>query len=80
MGAGLRNPWGMAFDQHTGDLYIPDTGWNTNEEVNFSRRIVGEAKITGGPCLKDFSPLKWRQLLMILSCRWPSMADRKDAP
>ena len=32
---GLRNPWGMAFDQQTGDLYIPDTGWLTNEEVNF---------------------------------------------
>ena len=32
---GLRNPWGIAFDRITGDLYIPDTGWFTNEEVNF---------------------------------------------
>ena len=32
---GLRNPWGMAFDHQSGDLYIPDTGWSTIEEVNF---------------------------------------------
>lgn len=32
---GLRNPWGFAFDQLTGDLYIPDSGWNMSEEVNF---------------------------------------------
>ncbi len=32
---GLRNPWGFAFDHETGDLYIPDAGWMTNEEVNF---------------------------------------------
>ncbi len=32
---GLRNPWGMAFDYETGDLYISDTGWLTSEEINF---------------------------------------------
>ena len=32
---GLRNPWGMAFDEQTGDLYISDTGWLTSEEINF---------------------------------------------
>ena len=32
---GLRNPWGMAFDRQTGDLYIPDTGALAYEEVNF---------------------------------------------
>ncbi len=37
---GLRNPWGMAFERHTGDLYIPDPGFATYEEVNFSRPIV----------------------------------------
>lgn len=32
---GLRNPWRMAFDSATGDLYIGDVGENTFEEVNF---------------------------------------------
>ena len=32
---GLRNPWGFAFDKHTGDLYIPDVGNITQEEVNY---------------------------------------------
>ena len=32
---GLRNPWGFAFDAQTGELYIPDTGHNDREEVNF---------------------------------------------
>ena len=31
---GLRNPWGFAFDKETGDLYIPDVGAFTREEVN----------------------------------------------
>ena len=32
---GLRNPWGFAFDGQTGDLYIPDTGHNDREELNY---------------------------------------------
>ncbi len=32
---GLRNPWGFAFDQLTGNLYIPDPGHIKHEEVNF---------------------------------------------
>lgn len=32
---GLRNPWRIAFDQATGDLYIADVGQNSWEEVNF---------------------------------------------
>ena len=32
---GLRNPWGFAFDGHTGEFYIPDTGHNDREELNF---------------------------------------------
>lgn len=31
---GLRNPWRMAFDDTTGDLYIADVGQNDYEEVN----------------------------------------------
>ena len=32
---GLRNPWGFAFDKDTGALFIPDTGQDKREEVNF---------------------------------------------
>lgn len=34
---GLRNPWGMAFDRQTGDLFVSDSGENSREEVNFQR-------------------------------------------
>lgn len=32
---GLRNPWRIAFDSQTGDLYIGDVGQNAWEEINF---------------------------------------------
>ncbi|MYJ77100.1 MAG: hypothetical protein F4047_02865 [Caldilineaceae bacterium SB0670_bin_27] len=32
---GLRNPWGFAFDERSGDLYLPDTGNFKREEVNY---------------------------------------------
>ncbi len=32
---GLRNPWRMAFDPLTGDLYIADVGQNVWEEINY---------------------------------------------
>jgi hypothetical protein len=31
---GLRNPWKIAFDPVTGDLWIPDVGQNEIEEIN----------------------------------------------
>ncbi len=31
---GLRNPWRFSFDTLTGDLYIPDVGEATTEEIN----------------------------------------------
>ncbi len=34
---GLRNPWGMAFDRQSGSLFIPDSGQDTQEEVNFQQ-------------------------------------------
>ena len=55
---GLRNPWGMAFDQHTGDLYIPDTGWNTNEEVNFQPADSGGGENYGWPLLEGLFPIE----------------------
>lgn len=33
---GLRNPWKIAFDRATGDLYIADVGQNQWEEINFT--------------------------------------------
>lgn len=32
---GLRNPWRIAFDSLTGDLYLGDVGQNAWEEINF---------------------------------------------
>jgi glucose/arabinose dehydrogenase len=32
---GLRNPWRIAFDRRTGDLWIADVGQNKLEEINF---------------------------------------------
>ncbi|HVS64263.1 MAG TPA: PQQ-dependent sugar dehydrogenase [Thermoanaerobaculia bacterium] len=31
---GLRNPWRMAFDTSTGDLFVPDVGLGMREEIN----------------------------------------------
>lgn len=31
---GLRNPWGFGFDPWTGDLFLPDVGQDSVEEVN----------------------------------------------
>ncbi len=38
---GLRNPWQFAFDPKTGDLYIPDVGHETWEELNFQPADAG---------------------------------------
>ena len=46
---GLRNPWGIAFDRRTGDLFIPDTGHATREEVNYQPAQTGGANF-GWPC------------------------------
>ena len=38
---GLRNPWGLAFDRLTKDLYILDVGQAEHEEVNFQPASSG---------------------------------------
>ena len=53
---GLRNPWGFAFDQQTGDLYIPDSGWITSEEVNFQPAGSGGGENYGWPHWEGFFP------------------------
>ena len=55
---GLRNSWGMAFDQQSGDLYIPDTGWHTNEEVNFQPADSRGGENYGWPLLEGVVPME----------------------
>ena len=38
---GLRNPWRIAFDRQTGDLYIADVGQDEIEEVDFVPAAMG---------------------------------------
>lgn len=38
---GLRNPWQFTFDPRTGDLYIPDVGHESWEEINFQPADAG---------------------------------------
>ncbi len=46
---GLRNPWRMAFDAQTGDLYIADVGEGSREEVNFQPVGQGAGDNYGWP-------------------------------
>ena len=39
---GLRNPWKIAFDPVTGELWIPDVGQNEVEEINVAAPSDGE--------------------------------------
>lgn len=42
---GVRNPWRMAFDTETGDLWIADVGQNEEEEIN---RLAPEGSAPAG--------------------------------
>ncbi|NOY42730.1 MAG: PEP-CTERM sorting domain-containing protein [Planctomycetes bacterium] len=44
--SGFRNPWRFSFDRDSGDMYIGDVGFNSNEEVNFV--AAGESGIDFG--------------------------------
>lgn len=47
---GLRNPWGIAFDQDNGALFIPDAGHMTREEVNYQPADSTGGENYGWPC------------------------------
>ena len=49
---GLRNPWGFAFDAQTGELYIPDTGHNDREELNFQPASSNGGENYGWPTIE----------------------------
>ncbi len=49
---GLRNPWGFAFDDQTGELYIPDAGHNNREELNFQPASSNGGENYGWPTLE----------------------------
>ncbi|MDX1615683.1 MAG: PQQ-dependent sugar dehydrogenase [Candidatus Promineifilaceae bacterium] len=51
---GLRNPWRISFDTHSGDLYMGDVGQNAWEEVNVMRPEGGGANF-GWPCMEGLS-------------------------
>lgn len=38
---GLRNPWRFSFDLDTGDLWLPDLGQDSTEEINFLSSTSG---------------------------------------
>ena len=44
---GLRNPWRIAFDRQTRDLYIADVGQDLVEEVNFVQAGTGSGRNFG---------------------------------
>ncbi len=49
---GFRNPWGFAFNHRTGDLYIPDTGHNDREELNFQPAASPGGENYGWPTIE----------------------------
>lgn len=46
---GLRNPWRFDFDSMTGDLFLPDLGEETQEEINFQAADAGGGQNYGWP-------------------------------
>lgn len=53
--SGLRNPWGIAFDQETGALFIPDTGHAAKEEVSYQPPDSTGGQNYGWPCFEGDS-------------------------
>jgi glucose/arabinose dehydrogenase len=44
---GIRNPWGLDFDDLTGDLYFADVGQNIWEEINFLPAAFSDSRNFG---------------------------------
>ena len=59
---GLRNPWGFAFDGLTGDFYIPDTGHNDREEVNYQPATSDGGENYGWPTIEGTRCPKFEDL------------------
>ncbi|MDQ4079001.1 MAG: PQQ-dependent sugar dehydrogenase, partial [Chloroflexota bacterium] len=53
---GLRNPWRMSFDRHTGDLFIGDVGLGEWEEINLHPRDSAGGENYGWPCYEGTRP------------------------
>ena len=59
---GLRNPWGFAFDDQTGELFIPDTGHNDREELNFQPASSVGGENYGWPTIEGTRCLRFQDL------------------
>jgi hypothetical protein len=76
---GLRNPWRIAFDRATGDLYIADVGQNEFEEINHQPAGSGGGRNYGRA---------WRVrvrraaaiAIRVFTCRWPSTTTARAVP
>ena len=55
---GLRNPFRMSFDPATGDLWLPDVGQDTVEEVNFVPPNAYAGRFFGWPYVEGDLRLK----------------------
>ncbi|MEN1928872.1 choice-of-anchor V domain-containing protein [Luteimonas sp. MJ250] len=53
---GLRNPWRIAFDSLTGDLWIADVGQNAYEEINLITAGTGGGLNLGWRCYEGDQP------------------------
>ena len=71
---GLRNPWGFAFDEQTGDLYIPDAGLFNREEVNYQPASSAGGENYGWPIMEGnicYSGKPWPCSGYGLTYGWP---------
>jgi glucose/arabinose dehydrogenase len=51
---GVRNPWRIAFDRETGDLWIADVGQNLYEEINMIPAGTGAGRNLGWDCREGY--------------------------
>ena len=80
---GLRNPGNFAFDEKTGDLFIPDSGHRRREEINFQPASspggedYGWFKMEANLCFNNFVVPAAPNLSL---CRSRNMTTRRAAP